>query len=230
MKKTDQEDERREEKDKENRSPGKLEKVDHWIAALTAIPVLGIILKTALNKLGEKGAEKLAEKLGDVMGLNFLSAEKSVSDEILYAAALYSPEAGLSTDEREKIDAFEASLRKSDAKKCEAYVLFVAKMVSQLKKESGGNQGKNGGTPSKPSVDFSKGFVAAGFFLKELVKRATDEEKIAFLKGKNVFSLIQKRKPSFADKAKKTIKKEEEKNRKDFNQTMSKFRNWAETL
>lgn len=203
-----------------SRGPGKFEKIDRWVTALTAIPVLGIILKTAFQKLSEKGAEKLTKKLETILGFDTTAASKSVADEIVYAAALYSPEAKLTPDERAKIDNFEVYLRNQDPKKAEAYVLFVAHIVQQLKRETKKSQNpKKGGTGPREETsftDYEKGFALAGEFFKELLKRDSDDEKIKFLQGKNVFSLISEKKTSSAsDFIKKTGKKFAESQKKN---------------
>lgn len=195
-----------------SRGPGKFEKIDRWVTALTAIPVLGIILKTAFQKLSEKGAEKLTKKLETILGFDTTAASKSVADEIVYAAALYSSEAKLTPDERAKIDNFEVYLRDQDPKKAEAYVLFVAHIVQQLKRETKKSQnpkkGETGPREETSFTDYEKGFALAEEFFKELLKRDSDDEKIKFLQGKNVFSLISEKKTSPAgDFFKKTGKK-----------------------
>lgn len=189
-----------EKRDERKRSPGKFEKVDRWVTALTAIPVLGIILKTAFQKLSEKGAEKLTKKLETILGFDTTTASKSVADEIVYAAALYSTEAKLTTEERGKIDDFEVYLRNQNSKKAEAYVLFVAHIVQQLKRETKKSQnpkkGETGPREETSFIDYEKGFALAGEFFKELLKRDKPEEKVLFLQGKNVFSLISLEKKS----------------------------------
>lgn len=187
-----------EKKEERKRSPGKFEKIDRWVTALTAIPVLGIILKTAFQKLSEKGAEKLTKKLETILGFDTTTASKSVADEIVYAAALYSTEAKLTTNDREKIDDFEVYLRNQDPKKAEAYVLFVAHIVMQLKRETKKSQnpkkGESGPREETSFTDYEKGFALTGEFFKELLKRDKPEEKVSFLQGKNVFSLISEKK------------------------------------
>ncbi len=155
-----------EKKEEGRRGPGKFEKIDRWVTALTAIPVFGIILKTAFQKLSEKGAEKLTKKLETILGFDTAAASKSVADEIVYAAALYSTEAKLTTDDRAKIDDFEVYLRNQNPKKAEAYVLFVAHIVQQLKRETKKSQnpkkGETGPREETSFTDYEKGFVLAG--------------------------------------------------------------------
>lgn len=182
---------KKEEPEEKKSGLGKLEKLDRWATALMAIPILGIIIKMAFEKLGVKGAEKLTNKLETILGLNTKSAGTNVTDEIIYAAALYSTEAALTSTERETIDTFEIALRGKDAKKATAFVLFIAQIVVQFKQEVTHHKKETNAPLEEESFnDFSKGFALAGEFFKELLKRRNDEDKIAFLQGKNVFSLI----------------------------------------
>lgn len=193
----------------ENKNVQSENKISKWWSTLIALPVVGIVIKEIISKLSEKGAENLTKRLAKVLGMGTEGAKRSVTDEILYAMALYSREAGLTTDEIKTLDEFEIKLRSTcknpdDDKdyegclKAEAYVLYVANILDQLKKEikeiNTPKKGASGPKTEATHQDYTKGFDQAGRFFKELLKREDFEKKVEFLKGKNVFSLISKKK------------------------------------
>jgi hypothetical protein len=205
-------------------------RISRWWGALLGLPVIGIVIKEIIGKMSEKSAENLTKRVAKALGMGTEGAKKSVTDEILYAMALYSPEAGLTPNEIKTLDEFEVWLRgedlkelkekgakKAEAKKAgaekaadekteedetgeraEAYVLFVANILNELKKETkeivNPKKGTSGPKTETVHPDYSVGFIQAGRFFKELLKRTTDEKKVEFLRGKNVFSLISRAK------------------------------------
>jgi len=164
------------------------EKFDEWIVIGLLIP----FAKGIFDKFTEKGAEKATQKISEFLGINLEKAGKDVQDEIVFATALYL--CGLSEDEKNEIRAFEAELRQKDPKKAQAFVLFVAKAVErhavETKKTSGGK--------NNPEVTIQKnidlGLRWAKEFFHDLLKNRSYDQKVAFLKGINVFSLISAKK------------------------------------
>jgi hypothetical protein len=182
-------------------------RISKWWGALIGFPIVSVVIKEITEQIGRQGAENLTKRLGKVLGMGTEGAKRSVTDEILYAMALYSREAKLNPSEIEELDKFEILLRncaKKDDKdsegclKAEAYVLYVANILDQLKKDikevTTPKKGTSGPKTESVYQDYSRGFDQAGRFFKELLKRDSFEKKVAFLEGKNVFSLISKKK------------------------------------
>jgi len=149
-------------------------------------------IKIVHDRLPDVVKQRIAQTLaGDTK-----EAKKSVRDEILYGYAVYA----LHATEAAEISAFEAKLRKENAPKAEAFVLFVAKGIDEFKRENKKTTKPKKGT-SGPSVEqayntFGEGISWAVKFLRELLSQKgtspeeTFQKRITFLEGKNVFSLI----------------------------------------
>lgn len=153
-----------------------------------------------LKGVHDRLPDVVKQHITEVLAGNTKESRKSVRDEILYGAAVYS----LNVTESPEVSAFETRLRKNNAPKAEAFVLFVAKGVEEFRRENKKTTTPKRGT-SGPSVEqayntFGEGLSWAGKFLRELIsqKGANDQEtftkRVAFLKGKNVFSLIPPKK------------------------------------
>ncbi len=177
------------------------EKLDRWITALTAIPVFGIIIKKVFDKIGEKGAEKIHERVEKILGFDLEKAKKDVSDEIIYGIVVNALNDMTKEDE---MDALEARLRREDKEKAEALVLYVAKMVMRFERDI-----KETVNPPKGSSDpkieqayksIQEGIGHAKNFLESLLRKTgadaeeTFQVRVAFLQGKNVFSLVKEKK------------------------------------
>jgi len=188
------------------------EKMDRWattFATITAIPVFGVIIKMVFDKITEKGVKKLHERIEKILGFDVEDAKKDVTDEILYGVAV----AALDEPEQDEVDAFEESLRNKDAKKAEAFVLYIAKIIKTFEREDKKvvkpKKGENGPSIEQVYKNIEDGIGHAKKFLRILLrktdvdKNATFDARVKFLQGKNVFSLIKEEKdPSlkgFAD-------------------------------
>jgi len=221
-----------------------IEKIDRWVTALTAIPVLGIIVKKVFEKISEKGVEKIGKRVEKILGFDLEGAKRDVSDEIIYGVAVNA----LNNEVKEmQVDAFEERLRREDAKKAEAFILFVAKIVMRFEREI-----RETVNPPKGSTDpkieqsyksLAEGIEYAKKFLESLLKNVGSDEdetfskRVAFLQGKNVFSLISpdKKESEFVKKAKEVfsgafrefsdgVKRESS----SFSDDCGKFKDWAE--
>ncbi|KKP98172.1 MAG: hypothetical protein US25_C0085G0006 [Candidatus Moranbacteria bacterium GW2011_GWE1_36_7] len=173
------------------------EKIDRWVTGLTAIPVFGVMLKMLLDKITEKGTEKIMKRLEKVLGLDVEGAKKDITDEIIYSVAVNALDDVSARD----VDAFEERLRREDKEKAEAFVLFVAKIVSQfereVKKTENPKKGESGPSTTQTYKDLEEGIKHAKKFLESLLLNVgadadvTFNSRVAFLQGKNVFSLIK---------------------------------------
>lgn len=176
------------------------EKVDRWLTTITAVPVFGAILKMAFDKLTEKGAEKLTLRVEKILGFSTEDAQKSLTDEIIYALVV----SAFSEPEQVQLDSFEVRLRKDAREKAQAYVLFVAQMVSEFvyetKKTISPAKGQSGPSTTETLKNYDKGIECAKSFLGGLLRKsgANEDETFKFraeyLEGKNVFSLIKPKK------------------------------------
>ncbi len=180
--------------------PKLAEKVDRWVTGITAIPVLGVVLKAAWDKfvptMAEKGAKKLQERLERFVGINTEDAQRSLRDEFIYSLAV----AAFEVPEQEEIDNFEIRLRNDGEEQAEAFVLFIAQKISEFVFETKKTtQPFAKGQPiiSETFTNYDKGVVNAKVFLEAMLRRrgSSDDEtfqlRVAYLKGKNVFSLIK---------------------------------------
>lgn len=183
------------------------------------IPKIWNFLKGSYGKLPPEYQQKLKDRVEKILGFSLKDAKRDVTDEIIYGVAV--AELKNSTKEAE-IDAFERKLRCGDGgknkEKAEAFVLFIAKIVMQflqeIKETKAPKKGETGPVTSKTINDISKGLEFAVNFLEALLKNTgTDDEatfnaRVAFLEGKNVFSLIPpEKKPSKAEQLAKDFTK-----------------------
>lgn len=67
--------------DTEKNKTGILEKIEFWITTITAVPILGIVLKNLFTSFADKGVEKLHSKVGEAFGLNSDEAMKTDKDD-----------------------------------------------------------------------------------------------------------------------------------------------------
>lgn len=166
--------------------------------------VIGI---AAIAKVvGEKALEKVRKKVEEKFGLGTLEqAGKDVTDEILYNIAL----AALDNDAKEmEIGLFETKLRDVEPKKAEAFVLFIAKMVSMFErevkeiaspgkdkdgKEKGGKRTEQSYRDLEKGIGYAKRFLCVFLQIRDPNGDAkeTYRLRVAFLQGKNVFSLVK---------------------------------------
>lgn len=213
------------------------ERVDRWataFAAITSIPVLGVIIKLVFDKITEKGAEALKKRVENILGLNLEDAKKDVSDEIIYSVAV----ASMTVDEQKEIDCFERKLRAEDKNKAEALILFIAKMIKtferEMKETITPKKGESGPKVEQSYKSIAEGLLHAVNFLRALLRNTcatednTFESRVTFLEGKNVFSLIKKTTephPIFG-KAKEYFRE----NNKDLAATMKSWRERSEEL
>lgn len=178
------------------------EKVDRWVTAATAIPVFGIVLKKLFESVAEKGADKLQKKIEKALG-TLSEAKKDVTDEVLYNVAAYS----LSEAEADELDSFEIRLRLENKEQAEAFVLYIAKIIQMFERETtkatNPKKGESGPRVEQKYKKLEEGIERAQKILKALLKKtgaddnATFKARVAYLEGKNVFSLIQaKKEPS----------------------------------
>lgn len=174
------------------------EKTDRWVTALTAIPILGIVLKKIFENIAEKGGDAIEKKIKKTLGINTDEAAKSTEDEILYNAAL---NAITDASEKAELNDFELALRKIAPKKAEAYILYVAKIVKAFEKEriiskSGAKKGPTDPKETTVIRDITDGVAQAKPFLHDVFTRTGPTPKgkltarVAFLQGKGVFLLI----------------------------------------
>jgi hypothetical protein len=183
--------------------PKLAEKVDRWVTGITAIPVLGVVLKTAWDKfvptMAEKGAKKIQERIERFIGLNTEDAQKTMKDEFIYSLAV----AALEEPEQDEIDAFEIRLRKDAPRKAEAFVLFIAQAISEFvfeTKQTTQSSAKGQPSISEAFTNYDKGIANAKVFLDAMLRKNgnNDDEtfqlRVAYLEGKNVFSLIKPKK------------------------------------
>ena len=192
------------------------EKLDRWAtlyATITTIPILGLFIKMAFDKITEHGAKKIQKRVEKILGFNVEDAKKDISDEIFYGIAVNA----LSEDDAKEIDAFEERLRREDCCKAEAFVLFTAKIVRtferEIKETTNPEKGKFGPRTEQVYKKLEEGIEHAKRFLLALLRNknadaeVTFTARVAFLQGKNVFSLIKEKKESplkrFADFLKK---------------------------
>jgi hypothetical protein len=179
------------------------EKLDRWVTGITAIPVLGFFIKEAWEKfiptMTEKGAKKLQERFERFVGLNTEDAQRSLKDEFIYSLAV----ADFKIPEQDEIDNFEIRLRDDDEEKAEAFVLFIAQKISEFvfeTKKTTQPLAKGQPSISETFTNYDKGVVSAKVFLEAMLRRrgSSDNEtfqlRVAYLKGKNVFSLINPKK------------------------------------
>ena len=172
------------------------EKADRWLTGLMTIPILGIVIKSFI----EKGKEITEKKIKKTLGMDTDAAAKDPEDEILYECA--AKELGVS--EKIEVEDFEIQLRSEDPKKAEAFVLWVAKIIKAFEKERKEtiNPPKGSSDPRKETIhrDISEGVQLGCSFIRSMLSRTggtpeeTFKKRIAFLQGKNVFSLIPKAK------------------------------------
>jgi len=185
---------------------GKIEKIDRFLTTITAIPVLGWMIKKAFDKLSEKGAEKLSEKVEKIISVDTEGAKKDISDEIIYGVAVY----GLTDNLPDAADKFEDELRKSNKDQAEAFVLYVAKIVKMFERDIKEilqpGKGQSGPKIEQDYKDFEKGLQEARKFLAALLIKQTFIERVTYLQGKNVFSLIPPPKKSMLDNLSPTLK------------------------
>jgi hypothetical protein len=168
------------------------EKTYNWLKGLATIPVIGVIGTMIFDKITEKTASTIQKRLEKILGLGVEEANKDITDELIYCAAVN----GLDVADVSAIDAFEERLRREEPDKAQAFVLFVAKLVSQFEREERpGNHNKKKGDPepSKTQIykNLDEGFKHAKKFLEALLRNKTFAKRVAFLQGKNVFSLIK---------------------------------------
>lgn len=213
------------------------EKIDRWataFAALTSIPILGMIIKLVSDKITEKGAEAIKKRVEDILGISLEDAKRDVVDEIVYSVAV----ASLTEDEQKEVDCFERRLRAEDKNKAEALILFIAKMVKtferDVKETINPKKGDSGPKVENSYKSIAEGLLHAVNFLRSLMRNTCPNEddtfkaRVAFLEGKNVFSLIKKKvepHPIFK-KAKEYFKE----NNADLASTMKSWRKRSEEL
>lgn len=164
----------------------KIDRLANGFAAIASIPVFGFIVKMIFDKIKEKGAEALGKRIENILGVGLEDAKKDVSDEIIYGVAV----SQLTDSEQLEIDKFERDLRTEnngkDKDKAEAFVLFVAKIVKTFERKTDNS--------IQACQNIEDGLKHAKKFLESLLRNKTDEEKIHFLEGRNVFSLIKEKK------------------------------------
>ena len=171
-------------------------KLDTLFDGIITIPVIGIVLKKAFEKIGEVGAEQAEKKLKEALGADTNAAAKDPRDEIIYNVALDTLGA-TSSIKKTDADNFERKLRLLDSKKAESYVLWIAKIVKEFEKER-----KETINPPKGSADprvetkhrdISEGIKHAVAFIESMLAQKTFNKRVAFLQGKNAFSLVSKK-------------------------------------
>lgn len=182
------------------------EKIGRWITGLTAIPIFGGLIEALFKKGGEVVAEKIQKRLSKILGTNVAEANKDITDEIIYSVAVNALDDVSARD----VDAFEERLRREDKEKAEAFVLFIAKVVSQfereVKKTENPKKGESGPSTTQTYKDLEEGIKHAKKFLESLLLNvgadadATFNARVAFLQGKNVFSLIKPKKEDNVEK------------------------------
>ena len=168
------------------------EKADRWITGLMAIPVFGMLIRSIFESFTEAGVKEVKKALGT----DTAAAAKDPEDEILYGAVLNK----LTQSEKKAIQEFEIQLRTTNAKRAEAFVLWVAKIVKAFERETKGST-----DPKKETVirDISAGIEQAKTFIQDVLlqkkgsKEKTFAARVAFLEGKNAFSLISTKTPSW---------------------------------
>jgi hypothetical protein len=155
------------------------------LGTIAAIPVLGSLFKGLVGHV--------EKEVGKILGGNTETAQKDTYDEDLYGAAEHAT--GLSPEETIALQDFEARLRKEFPDKAAAFVLFVAKKIKSFEREVKEVQqpakGQSGPRVERSYKNIDAGIEQSVYFFKDLLKRDTYEKKIAFLEGKNVFSLIR---------------------------------------
>ena len=191
----------------------KIDRLATGFAAITSIPVFGLIVKMIFDKIQEKGAEALGKRIENILGVGLEDAKKDVSDEIIYSVAV----ASLTENEQKEVDCFERRLRAEDKNKAEALILFVAKMVKmfeqEVKEATHPKKGESGPSVSRVYKKIEEGVEHAKNFLKAMLGNScqleedTFRSRVAFLEGKNVFSLIKEKKTPLNEKAKETAEK-----------------------
>ena len=228
-----------EKKHKEHHTPW--QSLNNWVTALTAFPVAGLVLKEVSEIILKKGAEKLQQKVGEILG-TLDQAKKDPTDEILHNCALYSM-----SEEKDwkEIEVFMRRFRSEKPEKAEAFVFYIAKTVLLFERDvTETNTPKKGSGEPKIQVkykDIKAGIEETHKFLRAfLEEKGDDDEKtylqrIAFLEGKNVFSTIpaephlwvkkaKEKSKEFAAKKTKEIIKGEKANRKSFAQFAADLR------
>lgn len=188
-----------------------LEKFDEFLIAGLLIP-LG---KKIFDRMAEKGVEKVEKRIEKILGLNIEEARRDITDEILYSNVVYR----MTDIEAQEIDAFEERLRRENAQQAEAFVLYIAKIVKQfernIKEAAAPKKGEPGPRIEQEYKNLQYGIESAINVLRALLaKTGRNEEekfkaKVAFLQGKNVFSLIppEKKPDPIAEVGKKAFKK-----------------------
>lgn len=166
----------------------KFEKIDRWITTITAIPVLGFVIKKVFEKVGEKGAEKLTKKVEQVLGIAITETGEGIGDEILYNAAVHYINDDIKIADADK---FRSELKAHDPKKAEAYALYIAKTIKGFERQA--KQVRQISKTERTEFSFVKieeGLVQAKKFILRLLSKPDFTERLKFLEDENVFSLI----------------------------------------
>lgn len=171
------------------------------------------MMRKLAGKITGKVAEKVQKRVEKILGGDTEQAGKDITDEIIYSMAV----AELSESQEDEIDAFETRLRQTDKAKAEAFVLFIGTVVTKFQKEvkktTNPKKGESGPTQSESYTDFTKGLEIAKKILLALLRvtgSSPDEtfnKRVAFLEGKNVFSLIKVKKVSDLEKWMESMEK-----------------------
>jgi hypothetical protein len=189
-----------------------MERFDHWLATITAIPVFGFILKRLFDKVTQKGAEHLEKKVGTIFGLEVEETGKGFDDEILFGEA----KRHLQASEQQQVEDFRLWLRKKNKQKAEAFVLGVAKAVKAFEKQIKKTDPNGGGRKSNQSREktersfFEYDHSWSDNFFARLLTRTNDKDKEQFVfVEENFQSLVcPKKKPLSVIKiAKKAVEK-----------------------
>ena len=184
---------------KKNSLKEKIDRLATGFAAITSIPVFGFIVKMVFDKIQEKGAEALGKRIEDILGINLKEAKKDIGDEILYGVAV----SQLDELDQIEMDTFERDLRKGkysknikdkekDKEKAESLVLFVAKIVKTFERET--KETTQTYKNIEEGLKHAKKFLEALLRNKDANVKETFKLRVAFLQGKNVFSLIKEKK------------------------------------
>lgn len=162
------------------------------------------LMQQFMSKVRGMVTEKVKKRVETILGSNVEQAKKDITDEIIYSMVV----AALDDDKADEIDAFEARLRLAnngmDKEKAEAFILFVATVVTKFQREvkqtTNPKKGESGPASSATFTDYTEGINLAKKILESLLRVTgstednTFNKRVAFLEGKNVFSLMKAKK------------------------------------
>jgi hypothetical protein len=214
---------------KDTKSSSFIEKADRIITAATAIPVFSGIFKKAFDFGKEHFKDEFVAEFKKAIGNDTDQAAKDPEDEQLYGFAINT----LSPMEKKVAKSFEFELRAFDKKKAESYVLWVAKIVKRFEKtiKKTTTPPKNSTDPKEEStiVDISEGCIQGALFISDVIENPTFQERVSYLDGSNVFSLISEKKSSLIGEAVKSGKKDVTNGIQAANSELGKLTDWLDS-